>query len=286
MLSTLLLPLLTLSACPWRTPPAPPVSVVRPVRVNQDYEAEIAATSWYDQRFATCALAGTGEHKVEYVADGRVLVSEPPVLHPSLSPSWQAIRTFATATDLCRAAESKDKTVPGPEKLTVKVRMVADGDFTPLAFESAPLTINCPSKWCLNTVMGVRAPEVSVWADRDKKQVHLTWGVSRETLACAGASTLDARFFVGRSENELETRLSPDYTAAGLEKRLSPDPKDPNRLRLDEVIPLSKLSTPGQTVVVVEFVGRGTLHKVAQILIRRVVRAAHDDSHGAEICRP
>ena len=127
---------------------------------------------------------------------------------------------------------------------------------------------------------------MGVWADRDKKQVHLTWSVSRETLACAGASTLDARFFVGRSERELEARLSPDYTSAGLEKRLRPDQKNPNLLHLDEVIPLSKLCTPGQTVVVVEFGGRGSLHKVAQILVRHVVRAAHDDAHGGEICRP
>ena len=281
MLSTLLLPLVTLSACPWPTPPASPVSVVRAVRESHHFEAEITAASWYDQRFATCALAGTGEHKVEYVADGRVLIGQPLGLQPSLSPSWQTIRTFATATDLCQAAESKDKTVPRPEKLTVKVRMVADGDFTPLAFESAPMTINCPPRWCW-----CRDCEMGVWADMDKKQVHLTWGVSRETLACAGASTLDARFFVGRSERELETRLSPDYTSAGLEKRLRPDQKNPNLLHLDEVIPLSKLCTPGQTVVLVEFGGRGSLHKVAQILVRHVVRAAHDDAHGAEICRP
>ena len=108
MLSTLLLPLVTLSACPWRTPPASPVSVVRAVRESHHFEAEIAAASWYDQRFATCALAGTGEHKVEYVADGRVLISKPLGLQPSLSPSWQTIQTYATATDLCQAAESKD----------------------------------------------------------------------------------------------------------------------------------------------------------------------------------
>jgi hypothetical protein len=282
MLTTLLLSLVTLSACPWRTPPAPPAAVLQTVRAQQNYEAVLSATSWYDPRFATCALAGAGEHKVEYVVDGRVLISKPLELRPSLSPGWEAIRTTVSATDLCQAAESKDKKVPRPEKLTVKLHMVADGDFAPLAFQSAPMTIPCPPRWC-------GAHEMGVWADANKKQVHLTWSVSRETLACAGASTLDAQFFVGHDERDLKGRLSPDFTSAGLEKRLRPDPKDPTQLLLDEVIPLSKLCTPGQTMVMVDMVGRGTLFKVAQLLLRRVVRASEGEnkySHRDEICRP
>jgi hypothetical protein len=129
---------------------------------------------------------------------------------------------------------------PGKElvmqMVPVRARVVAEGDLAPMAFTSDVVEYPCPACLMDSGSMGVRA-------EGDGSLV-LKAEVSREWFECARfQATLNLSGFVGKSEDEVESALRPDFVWEGLEKAFK---REGDKYVLHKPLPMAQLCKMGK----------------------------------------
>jgi hypothetical protein len=139
------------------------------------------------------------------------------------------------------------------QMVPVRARVVAKGELTPLNYTSEVVEFPCWS--CRHLDDG----SIGVRAESDGSLV-LKAEVSREWFECAGfQATLNLSGFVGKSEDEVERAIRPDFAWEGLEKAFK---REGDKYVLRKPLPMAQLCKMGKTWGF-DLWGRGELSRSA-----------------------